>query len=199
VLKDNDFIGEKQLMDKRATASRGSIFALFFVLGALSLQAQSSTATRFFGGYSYQRLNSASGSANGLNGWVGEFEYKPEASLSLVGDVSGEYGCQGRTSLALHTFSMGPRIYRPVSRFDLFAHALFGTAYLKASNAWISDSSGGFSTLIGGGVDVKLSSRLTFRIIQPDYQLTKFAGRSQNNLRLTTGILFRVSRIRPRS
>jgi hypothetical protein len=43
----------------------------------------------------------------------------------------------------------------------------------------------------GGGVDVNLTRRLAFRIIQVDYVLTHFSGETQSNARITTALVYR--------
>ncbi len=57
--------------------------------------------------------------------------------------------------------------------------------------------------LVGGGVDLKISPRMSFRPIELDYYLTRFQpinaqgifpqindNRNQNNLRYSAGIMF---------
>ena len=47
---------------------------------------------------------------------------------------------------------------------------------------------------MGGGLDVKLTRSLAFRVLQADYLLTRFGGVTQNNARLTTGLVYRFGR-----
>jgi hypothetical protein len=53
-----------------------------------------------------------------------------------------------------------------------------------------------FAMTAGGGLDVKVSKRLTLRPIAADYMLTRFNnlltgnGNDQNNLRLSAGVIF---------
>jgi len=50
---------------------------------------------------------------------------------------------------------------------------------------------------MGGGVDVPVNSVFAVRVIQIDYDLTKFANgvnHRQNNLLLAAGVVFRWSR-----
>jgi hypothetical protein len=44
---------------------------------------------------------------------------------------------------------------------------------------------------IGGGIDATLTDKIRWRVIQGDYLLTQFGGGSQNNARISTGIIFR--------
>jgi len=54
----------------------------------------------------------------------------------------------------------------------------------------------GFAMTLGGGVDLRFRSRFAIRLIQAEYLLTRFpsvtgASATQNNLRLSTGVIFR--------
>ena len=44
---------------------------------------------------------------------------------------------------------------------------------------------------LGGGIDAELTDGIHWRLVQMDYLLTQFGGGSQNNLRLSTGILIK--------
>lgn len=44
----------------------------------------------------------------------------------------------------------------------------------------------------GGGFDVKASPQLAIRLIQADYALTRFSSTTQNNIRISAGIVFRL-------
>jgi hypothetical protein len=42
----------------------------------------------------------------------------------------------------------------------------------------------------GGGADVRLTPRLSFRAIQAEYLYTHFSGAKQNNLRIQSGLVY---------
>ena len=44
---------------------------------------------------------------------------------------------------------------------------------------------------LGGGIDTSIIHGLHWRVIQGDYLMTQFGNHSQNNLRLSTGIVIR--------
>ena len=107
----------------------------------------------------------------------------------------------------LYTFLFGPRLsYRKDKRFTPFAHILPGLARSHTSGTvttqllvmppvltdfHFSDSGTAFAMAIGGGLDMKLTKSLVFRVLQADYLLTRFGGATQNHARLTTGLLYR--------
>jgi hypothetical protein len=72
-----------------------------------------------------------------------------------------------------------------------------GAAHAGGGVAGVGDSSFGFATRIGGGLDVPLSPRFALRVVQLDYYLTTFANATndhQNNFLIGTGIVFHWSR-----
>jgi opacity protein-like surface antigen len=75
-----------------------------------------------------------------------------------------------------------------VGRFRPFAGALFGGARVDVNNGVGSDTS--FATALGGGLDYKIIKPVAWRF-QGDYVETRFFAASQNNVRISTGIVFR--------
>jgi hypothetical protein len=99
-----------------------------------------------------------------------------------------------------YTFLFGPQISFRTERFTPFAHALFGAAHTTENVSGpflppglplsISLSDTGCATALGGGVDLGLSRRFAWRI-QGDYLQSRVFSATQNNFRLSTGIVFR--------
>jgi hypothetical protein len=73
-------------------------------------------------------------------------------------------------------------------KFRPFAEALFGGAHINISNGVGSDNS--FATALGGGLDYKIIRPVAWRF-QGDYVQTRLLGATQNNIRLSTGIVLR--------
>jgi len=160
------------------------LLGLFFLI-SLSAHAQGiSDKVELFGGYSYMRFDS-SPQVN-LNGWELSGQYKFTNWLGGVADLGGDYGSLGGINASVHTFLFGPQISWP-SRVSPFAHVLIGGAHFSAGG--LTDTS--FSSAIGGGIDTKIAHGVSWRIIQGDYFLTRFLGSTQNNARISTGIVFR--------
>jgi hypothetical protein len=160
------------------------LLGLFFVL-SLSAHAQGiSDKVELFGGYSYLRLDS-SPQVN-LNGWELSGQYKFADWIGGVADFSGHYGSPAGVSSSLHTFLFGPQVSWP-SRVSPFAHVLIGGARLGAGGL----STTSFASAIGGGIDTRIGHGLSWRIIQGDYLLTRFGSTTQNNVRVSTGVVFR--------
>ncbi|MGC1223452.1 MAG: hypothetical protein WA872_16880 [Candidatus Sulfotelmatobacter sp.] len=75
-----------------------------------------------------------------------------------------------------------------VGKFRPFAEGLFGGAHVNVNNGVGSDTS--FATALGGGLDYKIIRPVAWRF-QGDYVQTRFFGTTQNNVRLSTGIVLR--------
>src|SRR5271168_2564478 len=159
------------------------LLGLFFLI-SLSAHAQGSDKVEIFGGYSYLRLDS-SPQVN-LNGWEASGQYKITNWFGAVADFSGDYGSPIGVSSSLHTFLFGPQVSWH-ARVSPFAHVLLGGAHFSAGGG----STTTFASAIGGGIDTRITDRFSWRIIQGDYLITRFGSQTQNNARVSTGIVVR--------
>jgi outer membrane immunogenic protein len=157
--------------------------------------------------YNYVRSNAPPGDCGcfAVNGGSGWFSYNLNHRLALVGEVGSGYASNINSTtsdLTLTSFLAGPRYsWHRRDRVAPFGQVLLGGAH--ASGALTPGSSGlvasanSFAMTIGGGVDVILTHRLALRAVQADYYLTRFdngGNNHQNNLRIGTGIVFRIAR-----
>jgi hypothetical protein len=167
-----------------------------FILLFLSTAALAQIPTRgnVFFGYSY---GSADFSANGrtnLNGWNGSLEGKVLPWVGFVADFSGLYGSQNIPGVAVsadtkvNTVVLGPRVSVGIGKFTPFAHALFGASHIHESASGFSDSDTSFASALGGGIDYRLIHGIGLRV-QGDMLQTRFFSNTQNNFRLSTGIV----------
>ncbi len=157
---------------------------LFFLL---SFTAHAQDKVEIFGGYSYLRLDlSPAPSSVNLNGWEASGQYKVTSWLGGVADFSGDYGSIAGVGTQFHTFLFGPQISWP-ARVSPFAHVLVGGAHISGGGA--SDTA--FASALGGGIDAKITDRFYWRLIQGDYLLSRFGDHTQNNARISSGIVFR--------
>ena len=158
------------------------------LLGVLFLASLPAAAqddkVEVFGGYSYMRLRG--GADVNLNGWEASAQYKFRDWIGGVADFDGHYGSQFGVGESVHSFLFGPQVSWP-SKVSPFAHVLLGGAHFSAGG--IGDTA--FSMAIGGGMDYQVNDRFSWRIIQGDYLMTRFFGDTQNNGRLSTGIIYR--------
>jgi hypothetical protein len=163
-----------------------------------------------FIGYSYLSADLVPGSRTSLNGWNGSVEGKVLPFIGLVGDFSGHYGSASFLSSGIcplplgalpgacvvinsgsvseHNFLVGPRASFTVGKFRPFVHALIGGAHITESASGSSNSSTSFAYALGGGLDYHLVPLISWRI-QADALQTRFFSNTQNNVRISTGIV----------
>jgi hypothetical protein len=181
-------------------------------------------------GYAFTRFNAATFvPAFSANGGIGQLQYHVTPMLGIIADLGGTHN--GNISgfqidQTAFTYMFGPRVnMHPKGKVKPYFQAAFGgtrnsrsfplsrgtPAEVVSFCASVSGCSGGrfsstqnaFSMLVGGGLDVRVKPRITFRPIELDYYLTRFqpinaqgifpqlnSNRNQNNLRYSTGFKF---------
>jgi peptidoglycan-associated lipoprotein len=158
-------------------------------------------------GYSYVRSNAPPGGCTcfNQNGGSAEFAWPiSHGQFALAGDVtvttaggiaSGGYG------LTMSTYTAGLR-YAPGfghSALRPFGQVLVGFGHASGTlvsgpDANVGNANAAFASIMGGGVDWRLSRRWSIRLAEADYMLTTFDNGSnnhQNNLRINTGVVVR--------
>ncbi len=142
-----------------------------------------------------------------LNKWVG-----------LATDLGGcsTTGLQSGLSVKQFTYLFRPRFtYRNNSRFQPFFEVNFGGDRLSASCTNIVTTRGtcngnlawnAFGMTAGGGFDIKLSKKISWRVVQAEYFYTRFGNNvavlnnvNQNNFRLKSGIVINWGGNRPKA
>ena len=138
--------------------------------------------------------------------------------LGAKGDVSGHYknqivpfgsiarGLEIKSSL--YNFLAGAQIKDngTESTFKPFGHVLAGVAYSRNRFTLTNDvciaivpspcpinelaSDTGFTGAVGGGLDIRASTRFDIRAIQVDYNPTRLGESTQNNFRIGVGLVF---------
>jgi len=181
--------------------SRIVVIALSIAFLTTAAAAQIPRGNVFFG-YSYLRTDLISGTHNNLNGWNGSLEGKFLPWIGIVADLSGHYGsaeipsacppsgnpCSLSADAKLHSFIFGPRVSVSVGKITPFAHALFGASHITGSVSGFSTSDTSFASAYGGGLDYHLLPLVNWRF-QADLLHTRFFSDTQNNVRLSTGIV----------
>jgi hypothetical protein len=168
-------------------------FALLTGLFSLAAFAQEGTGAtpkaEIFGGYQYTRFD---GGVN-ANGWNTAVAGNLNRWFGIAADFSGAYKSQNGVSFNNYTYTFGPVVsYRHNETITPFAHFLAGGFHSSASFGGLSGSGSGFAMMFGGGVDVKATRRVAVRAVQFDWLSLRANGASDNNnMRLSTGILFR--------
>lgn len=168
--------------------------------------AQIPTSGNVFFGYSFE--NASSTALDGLtrpnyHGWEGSLEGKLAPFIGLVTDISGHYGTQNFTELTPvggggpvnvsvtgHQYEVlfGPRVSVPVGKLTPFGEFLVGVAHVSSNG--FSPTNTSWASALGGGLDYRLVRLVAVRV-EGDYIRTNFFSTSQNDIRISTGIVLR--------
>ena len=174
--------------------------------------AQAPTSGNIFLGYSFQNADAtafsfSSATRPNMNGWRGSLEGRIFPHVGLVTDFTGEYGNQNATVLPVvpvgggnpvpfqvtgHEYEVlfGPRVGAQIGNMRPFAEVLVGIGHMHSSFLGTSASDNSFASAFGGGFDYRLLRTLAWRV-EGDYVHSRFFSNSQNNVRISTGIVFR--------
>ena len=182
------------------------LIAFALLLLCTLANAQIPTSGNVFFGYSYLNSNSLVdlSQRSSLNGWEASLEGKIIPWVGIVADFSRHYGSESGVNAVgtcaimvtcsplnvntnIQNYLFGSRVSVSVGKVRPFAEALFGAAHFSADQGG-SDTS--FATALGGGLDYKIIRPVAWRF-QGDYVQTRFFGATQNDVRLSTGIVLR--------
>jgi len=145
-------------------------------------------------------LSSVTNSQN-LNGWELSATYRFLPFLGIASDFSGHYGAavsHSGSDVHQHNFLFGPEVSLP-ARVSPFAHVLFGATHQSLSSGSLFTPNGvisipsvansAFATAIGVGIDLKVIPHVWIRPIQIDYLATRLHGGTQNQPRVSAGLV----------
>jgi len=167
------------------------IASIIFLGSSRVAPAQELTRFDLFGGYSYQRLDAtAIGYADNANqnGWFAGATGNLNGSFGLTAQISGHYG----SHLDAYAFLAGPQVSWRKPKYRVFGYALFGKAddHLNLPEVTRTEfTSVSFAASGGGGFDWNITRRFTFRVVQADYLHTHTFGNTENNIRVSTGLV----------
>ncbi len=181
-------------------------FALTYAAAQTKPNQPGQHATEIAAEYSYEHANAPPAGCGcfSLNGGsVSIAEPIRSGHVSFAFDTTIAHGAAGPYGLTLSTFTAGVR-YRPLpqGRWNPFSEVLVGASH--ASGALASGTAPAatnpalvFASTLGGGLDRRLSSRWSLRLIQADYLITTFTNggnNHQNIARISSGFTFRLSK-----
>jgi hypothetical protein len=179
---------------------RAAVFIFFFfsVVIAASSFSLGQVAPRWevFGGYAYRNVDSTTfGFVNrsNLNGFDAEGTFNITPRWGVTADVGGQYGSQ----MTVYNFLIGPQYALRRDKSKFFVHGLFGKAQDRVNITTPISShfeSVGRAIGAGGGYDLDLTPRFTFRV-QADFLRTDTFGTTQNDIRASTGLVFHFGHI----
>jgi hypothetical protein len=202
-----------------SSSSRLFLLCRFFLLACTGFSSvcvsKAQDKVEIYGGYSYLRASIQVGQTGplcpggqcppsggpssvaqhaNLNGWNFSGQYKFLPFLGAVADFNGTYGTVDGVGTREHTFLFGPQVSLP-ARVSPFAHALFGVAResqdaLLGSGFYSLGADTSWAAAIGGGIDANVARFLKVRLIEVDYLRTQLHGATQNQPRISAGVVF---------
>ena len=164
------------------------------ILSLLPAVAQDVPKAEVFGGYSWAGGN--------FHGWNASVTGNITKRLGIVADFSGHYGSELEGSTLVkkdaHSFLFGPRVSFRGKKFTPFVYALLGVTRFHESatinGQKLFDSDTGFSSALGGGLDVKVNDRVAIRVFQIDYFRPNFFGEAHTRGRLAFGVVLHLGK-----
>ena len=163
---------------------------IVLLISALPAIAQDVPRIEMFGGYTWAggNFHGVTTSVTGnINSWFG-----------VTADFSGHYGHEQdgpiRVTQNAHTLQVGPRFSRRGNIFTPFAYALVGATRFHESatiaGERVSRGDTGFTTSIGGGLDVTVNKSVAIRAFQLDYFRPNFFDETHDRFRVAVGVVF---------
>ena len=113
--------------------------------------------------------------------------------LGVAVDISGHYTGE----MEEYNFLIGPQYSYTLKGMRLYGHAMFGKArdrLRQPGTTNLEPSDLHKAIALGGGVDIPVTDRFSFRAIQADYLITNAFNTTQHNLRFSTGLIFRFGK-----
>ncbi len=155
-------------------------------------------------GYNTQRSSGTGGASFWQQGGLLEVSAQAYRGLGFAVLISGghiENRNGSGTGLDMITTTFGPRYTLSYKGVGIFGEGLIGNAkgfhsVFPATSGAMTDSDS-FALQLGGGIDLRISSRLAVRPLQATWLRTQFPNGTtnvQNNLQLGAGIVFRLQR-----
>lgn len=166
----------------------------FACLSFLPVMAQDISKAEVFGGYTWAGGN--------FHGWNSSVTGNVTKRFGIVADFSGHYGSELEGSILVkqdsHSFLFGPRFAFRRKRVSPFVYAVFGVTRFHegatVSGQKFSTSDSGFSSALGGGLDVRVNDHVAIRAFQLDYFRPNFFGEAHNRGRLAFGVVLHLGK-----
>lgn len=115
--------------------------------------------------------------------------------LSVVAHADGHYGQEMMVvDNQVHTFLFGPHVTLWRKRISPFVHTLFGVTRLRADSGGPVYADSAFTLAAGGGADLRITRRLSVRLLQADYLRRRFFDQNPDHFRVSGGVVLQVGR-----
>jgi hypothetical protein len=174
-------------------------FVLVVLLGILALPLMAQDKVEVFGGYQYLHLSSDLSPVATANGWDAAVTGKFNKHIGVTGEFGGAYQTIKGVGIHIYTYTGGPVFsVDSAGKVNPFVHVLFGGARVSGSESGVSVSDSGYTMMMGGGLDLKVSKVVAVRLAQFDWVYYHFGSSallpstsSSGNVKIASGIVFR--------
>ncbi len=161
----------------------------------VSAWAQDVPKVQLFGGYSNMWASANASSDFDMNGVAASAQQNVNSWFGGVLDFSTHFGTENGFKTNTQIVSYGPVFsYRKVKKFVAFGPVLVGAERGGTNYLNISQPETRLAVLAGGGVDIAINPRVSLRLIQADYVMSRFSDTRQDNLRFSAGLVFNLLR-----
>jgi hypothetical protein len=189
-----------RIQKKSAILNKPSLWGFTILLFSVVAGAQTKSklpGIEIFGGYSHLSFQSGGlgfTSNTQMNGWDFAITVPHIVSgLGITADASGDY----TRELEQYNFMIGPQYGWDWKKLRFIGHILYGRARTRVrlpGSTFTEPSDLHRALAFGGEVDIPLSDRFSVRVVQADYLVTSAFGGTQDNVRISTGLIFRFGK-----
>jgi hypothetical protein len=142
------------------------------------------------------------GTLTQMNGWVFGLSIPHIVKgLGVTADVSGHYS----SALEQYNYAIGPQYKFEFSRFRVIAHGMYGrsqTRLREPGTTFLEPSDRQRSLIFGAELDypigerlkLRVGDKLMWRVLQADFVRNSAFGQTLNNIRLSTGLVYRFGK-----
>ena len=180
---------------KNPSRMAAAFFSCCCLGAARPAAAQDMPRVQVFGGYSYTRFDSPSfgfANASGLNGYNFAPAYNLIRGFGVMAELSGQYG----SKLNLRDIAVGPQFLYPRGKETVLRPSSHRRSPLAGASWMPAKKTRHGRWSLGGGMDYDLTPRFAVRVFQVDYLHTTLFSETQNNLRFSTGLVYRWGTIK---
>jgi Outer membrane protein beta-barrel domain len=196
---------EGEIPPMRKVLTFGSVLLFLTVASVPKAYSQ----VELYGGYSHLSLNGTPPNiGSSANGWAGGAYLHLLGPWGVEADYSNHYGVSPQLPVNGNTYYVpgftelyGPRFTLALPKIHPFVHGLFGTVHGKAVLASQlqafppivvgTSSENAVGMAFGGGLNVSATRHIWLRLVQVDYLRAQFTNNSQNDMRVSAGLIFR--------
>jgi hypothetical protein len=142
------------------------------------------------GGYNYQKSDQGHGIRANLNGWFASAEFDLSNTVSITTEVDNYYGSVRGENTAQQNFVLGPQLTFRSDKATLrpFVY-LQGGDQRSASGSEVDHA---FNLQVGGGVQLRLTERVSVQLTPAEYSLATPNGIATRSYSAKAGISWTV-------